>query len=256
MIPLGSCTMKLNATAEMMPLTWPGFADLHPFAPGDQAQGYAEMIADLKAKLLAISGYDADFAAAQFGRAGRICRVAGNPRLSPQPRRHAPHSLPDPDVCARHQSGFGAHGRHGCRCGRTAMRMATSTLTDLRAKAEKHADRLAAIMITYPSTHGVFEAAIRSICEIVHANGGQVYLDGANLNAQVGLARPGDYGADVSHFNLHKTFCIPHGGGGPGMGPIGVKAHLAPYLPSIRNCRASRRRSGRSRRRPMARHQS
>ncbi len=231
MIPLGSCTMKLNATAEMMPLTWPGFADLHPFAPGEQTQGYAEMIADLEAKLRAISGYDAISLQPNSGAQGEF---AGLLAIRAYHRARGEHAR---TLCLIPTSAHGTNPASAHMAGMDVIPVGCDAdgnvnLVDLRGKAEKLADRLAAIMITYPSTHGVFEDSIRSICEIVHANGGQVYLDGANLNAQVGLARPGDYGADVSHFNLHKTFCIPHGGGGPGMGPIGVKAHLAPYLPS------------------------
>jgi glycine dehydrogenase len=231
MIPLGSCTMKLNAAAEMMPLTWPGFADLHPFAPNEQAQGYAEMIADLEAKLLAISGHDAISLQPNSGAQGEYAGLLAVRAY------HLARGDHDRTVCLIPKSAHGTNPASAHMAGMDVVAVECDTdgnvdLIDLRAKAEKFAHRLAAIMITYPSTHGVFEDSIRSICEIVHGNGGQVYLDGANLNAQVGLARPGDYGADVSHFNLHKTFCIPHGGGGPGMGPIGVKAHLAPYLPS------------------------
>ena len=231
MIPLGSCTMKLNATAEMIPITWPEFSALHPFAPAEQAEGYRDLFEDLERAALRHHRLRCGVAAAEFRGAGRICRAARDPRLSPQPRRSASQHLPHPDVGARHQSGLGPHGRHGGGGRRLRRSAATSIVDDLRAKAERHARSLAAIMITYPSTHGVFEPRIREICDIVHRHGGQVYLDGANMNAQVGLCRPGDFGADVSHLNLHKTFCIPHGGGGPGMGPIGVKAHLAPFLP-------------------------
>ena len=231
MIPLGSCTMKLNATAEMMPLTWTGFADVHPFAPRDQVSGYAELIADLKAKLVAISGYDAVSLQPNSGAQGEYAGLLAIRAY------HRQRGDVQRTICLIPTSAHGTNPASAHLAGMEVVAVGCDAdgnvdLTDLRAKAEKHAARLAAIMITYPSTHGVFEAAIRSICDIVHANGGQVYLDGANLNAQVGLARPGDYGADVSHFNLHKTFCIPHGGGGPGMAPIGVKAHLAPYLPS------------------------
>jgi len=231
MIPLGSCTMKLNGTAEMMPLTWPGFADVHPFAPSDQTQGYAEMIADLEGKLAAISGYGAVSLQPNSGAQGEFAGLLAI-RAYHRARGEAGRT-----VCLIPTSAHGTNPASAHMAGMDVVPVGCDAdgnvdLADLRAKAESVAARLAAIMITYPSTHGVFEASIRSICEIVHAHGGQVYLDGANLNAQVGLARPGDYGADVSHFNLHKTFCIPHGGGGPGMGPIGVKAHLAPYLPS------------------------
>jgi glycine dehydrogenase len=231
MIPLGSCTMKLNATAEMMPLTWPGFSEVHPFAPSDQVQGYAEMIADLEAKLIAVSGYDAVSLQPNSGAQGEY---AGLLAIRAYHRQRGDIQR---TICLIPTSAHGTNPASAHMAGMDVVPVGCDAhgnmdLADLRAKAEKHADQLAAIMITYPSTHGVFEAAIRSICDLVHANGGQVYLDGANLNAQVGLARPGDYGGDVSHFNLHKTFCIPHGGGGPGMGPIGVKAHLAAYLPS------------------------
>jgi glycine dehydrogenase len=231
MIPLGSCTMKLNAAAEMMPLTWPGFADVHPFVPSEQAHGYAEMIADLEAKLLAISGYDAISLQPNSGAQGEYAGLLAIRAYHCARGEHAR------TVCLIPTSAHGTNPASAHMAGMDVVPVGCDAdgnvdLIDLRAKAEKSADRLAAIMITYPSTHGVFEESIRSICKIVHANGGQVYLDGANLNAQVGLARPADYGADVSHFNLHKTFCIPHGGGGPGMGPIGVKAHLAPFLPS------------------------
>ncbi len=231
MIPLGSCTMKLNATAEMMPLTWPGFADVHPFAPDDQTPGYAEMMAELEANLVAIAGYDAVSLQPNSGAQGEYAGL-----LAIRAYHRARGDLKR-TVCLIPTSAHGTNPASAQMAGMDVVPVGCDAhgnvdLTDLRAKAEKFGDRLAAIMITYPSTHGVFETSIRSICEIVHASGGQVYLDGANLNAQVGLARPGDYGADVSHFNLHKTFCIPHGGGGPGMGPIGVKAHLAPYLPS------------------------
>jgi glycine dehydrogenase len=231
MIPLGSCTMKLNATAEMMPLTWPGFSDVHPFAPSDQVQGYAEMIADLEAKLIAISGYDVVSLQPNSGAQGEYAGLLAIRAY------HRQRGDVQRTICLIPTSAHGTNPASAHMAGMDVVPVGCDAngnvdLVDLRIKAEQHDERLAAIMITYPSTHGVFEAAIRSICDLVHANGGQVYLDGANLNAQVGLARPGDYGADVSHFNLHKTFCIPHGGGGPGMGPIGVKAHLAPYLPS------------------------
>jgi glycine dehydrogenase len=230
MIPLGSCTMKLNATTEMIPLTWPEFSDLHPFAPADQVRGYREMITDLAAKLCTITGFDAFSMQPNSGAQGEYAGLLAV-RAYHRSRGH-----PQRNVCLIPSS---AHGTNPASAHMAAMNVVVVNcdaagnvdLSDLRVKAQKHADDLAAIMITYPSTHGVFEPEIRSICEIVHACGGQVYLDGANLNAQVGLARPGDYGADVSHINLHKTFCIPHGGGGPGMGPIGVKAHLAPFLP-------------------------
>jgi glycine dehydrogenase len=230
MIPLGSCTMKLNATTEMIPLSWPEFSDIHPFAPADQVEGYAEMIADLSAKLCAITGFDAVSLQPNSGAQGEyagLLAVRAYHRSRGQAHRN---------VCLIPSSAHGTNPASAHMAGMNVVVVSCDAegnvdLTDLRAKAEKHADHLAVLMITYPSTHGVFEPEIRSICDIVHACGGQVYLDGANLNAQVGLARPADYGADVSHLNLHKTFCIPHGGGGPGMGPIGVKAHLAAFLP-------------------------
>ncbi|HWP26726.1 MAG TPA: aminomethyl-transferring glycine dehydrogenase [Xanthobacteraceae bacterium] len=234
MIPLGSCTMKLNAAAEMMALSWPEFADIHPFVPDDQARGYAEMIADLEAKLVAISGYDAISMQPNSGAQGEYAGLLAIRAY------HRSRGETQRTVCLIPTSAHGTNPASAHMAGMDVVAVDCDAdgnvdLADLKSKAEKHASRLAAIMVTYPSTHGVFETSIRAICDIVHAHGGQVYLDGANLNAQVGLARPGDYGADVSHFNLHKTFCIPHGGGGPGMGPIGVKAHLAPYLPAHPN---------------------
>ena len=230
MIPLGSCTMKLNATAEMIPLTWPEFANLHPFAPASQAKGYAAMIAELDTILRMITGYDAISFQPNSGAQGEyagLLAIRAYHRSRGEARR---------TVCLIPASAHGTNPASAHMAGMEVVVVGCDSsgnidLVDLRAKADAHGNRLAAIMITYPSTHGVFEQEVRTICDIVHARGGQVYLDGANLNAQVGLARPGDYGADVSHVNLHKTFCIPHGGGGPGMGPIGVKAHLAPFLP-------------------------
>jgi len=230
MIPLGSCTMKLNATSEMIPFTWPEFANVHPFAPVDQAAGYAEMVADLAAKLCAITGFDAFSMQPNSGAQGEYAGLLAI-RAYHRSRGHRRRN-----VCLIPSSAHGTNPASAQMAGMNVVVVSCDPegnvdLADLRAKAEKHADDLAAIMITYPSTHGVFEEEIETICNLVHAFGGQVYLDGANLNAQVGLARPADYGADASHLNLHKTFCIPHGGGGPGMGPIGVKAQLAPFLP-------------------------
>jgi len=230
MIPLGSCTMKLNATAEMMPVTWPEFSDIHPFAPPDQAEGYRALFDDLSARLKALSGYDAVSLQPNSGAQGEyagLLAIRGYHRSRGEPQR---------DVCLIPSS---AHGTNPASAQLAGMRVVVVgcdpagnvDLADLRTKIDANEGELAAIMITYPSTHGVFEEMVTEICAMVHAAGGQVYLDGANMNAQVGLARPGMYGADVSHFNLHKTFCIPHGGGGPGMGPIGVRAHLAPFLP-------------------------
>ena len=230
MIPLGSCTMKLNATAEMIPMTWPEFSDLHPFAPLDQAEGFAEMTAELSRYLCTITGYDAVSLQPNSGAQGEFAGLLAIRAY------HASRGEPQRNICLIPASAHGTNPASAHLAGMEVVEAGCDAdgnidIADLRAKAETHAARLAAIMVTYPSTHGVFEKEIRTICEVVHQYGGQVYLDGANLNAQVGLARPGDYGADVSHINLHKTFCIPHGGGGPGMGPIGVKKHLAPFLP-------------------------
>ncbi len=230
MIPLGSCTMKLNAAAEMMPVTWPEFGSLHPFIPADQALGYAGVITDLSAKLCQITGYDAMSMQPNSGAQGEyagLLTIAAYHRAQGQGHR---------DICLIPVS---AHGTNPASAQMAGMKVVVVgslpngdiDLEDFRARAAAAGDRLAACMITYPSTHGVFEESVREVCAITHTQGGQVYLDGANMNAMVGLSRPGDIGSDVSHLNLHKTFAIPHGGGGPGMGPIGVKAHLAPYLP-------------------------
>ena len=230
MIPLGSCTMKLNAAVEMMPVTWPAFNSIHPFAPADQAQGYAEMLADLSEKLCEITGYDAMSMQPNSGAQGEY---AGLLTIAAY---HAARGEGHRRICLIPVSAHGTNPASAQMCGMEVVVVRAAEngdvdLEDFRAKAEAAGDHLAACMITYPSTHGVFEETVREVCAITHEFGGQVYLDGANLNAMVGLARPGDVGADVSHLNLHKTFCIPHGGGGPGMGPIGVKAHLAPFLP-------------------------
>src|SRR5229473_2254182 len=230
MIPLGSCTMKLNATSEMIPLTWPEFASLHPFAPREQAEGYHALFKRLEKWLCDITGYDAISLQPNSGAQGEYAGLLAIRAY------HAARGEPHRRVCLIPSSAHGTNPASASMAGMEVVVVACDArgdvdVNDLRAKAEKHSNDLAAVMITYPSTHGVFEAHIREICDIVHGHGGQVYLDGANMNAQVGLSRPGDYGADVSHLNLHKTFCIPHGGGGPGMGPIGVKAHLAPFLP-------------------------
>jgi glycine dehydrogenase len=230
MIPLGSCTMKLNAAVEMIPVSWPGFSSLHPFAPPDQAAGYHEMFRDLQAKLCAISGYDAVSLQPNSGAQGEYAGLlAIRGYLCARGEAHR-------TVCLIPASAHGTNPASAQMAGMQVVVVGCDSggnvdVADLRSKIARHGERLAAIMITYPSTHGVFEESITEICALVHNAGGQVYLDGANLNAQVGLAQPGRYGADVSHFNLHKTFCIPHGGGGPGMGPIGVRAHLAPFLP-------------------------
>ncbi|CFX14506.1 glycine decarboxylase, PLP-dependent, subunit (protein P) of glycine cleavage complex [Candidatus Filomicrobium marinum] len=230
MIPLGSCTMKLNATAEMLPITWPEFAEVHPFAPSDQALGYAELLEDLSDKLCQITGYDAFSLQPNSGAQGEY---AG---LLTIRAYHKSRGEGHRNICLIPASAHGTNPASASMCGFKVVVVATDAkgnidLADFRAKAEANSKNLAVAMITYPSTHGVFEETVKDICAITHEHGGQVYLDGANLNALVGLARPGDIGSDVSHLNLHKTFCIPHGGGGPGMGPIGVKAHLAPFLP-------------------------
>ncbi len=230
MIPLGSCTMKLNATTEMIPLTWPAFGNLHPFAPADQARGYHALFARLEKWLADITGYDAVSLQPNSGAQGEYAGLLAIRGY------HASRGESHRNVCLIPSSAHGTNPASAAMADMVVVVVACDArgdvdVGDLRAKAEKHSKNLAAVMITYPSTHGVFEEHIREICDIVHSHGGQVYLDGANLNAQVGLSRPGDYGADVSHLNLHKTFCIPHGGGGPGMGPIGVKKHLAPFLP-------------------------
>ena len=231
MIPLGSCTMKLNATTEMEPVSWPAFADLHPFAPSDDSVGYRELIHQLEAWLAEITGYDAVSLQPNAGSQGEfagLLAIRGFHRANGDDHR---------DICLIPTSAHGTNPASAAMCGMRVVAVACDAngnvdLDDLRAKIAEHGDRLAALMITYPSTHGVFEEAVTDICAAVHDAGGQVYLDGANLNALVGLARPGRFGADVSHLNLHKTFCIPHGGGGPGVGPVAARAHLAPYLPN------------------------
>jgi len=233
MIPLGSCTMKLNATAEMIPVTWPEFGSMHPFAPADQAVGYAELATDLERMLCAVTGYAAVSLQPNAGSQGEYAGLLAIKAW------HEGRGQGHRNVCLIPASAHGTNPASAQMVGMQVVVVACDRegnvdLADLEAKAKAHADDLAAIMVTYPSTHGVFEAGIRTICDIVHAHGGQVYVDGANLNALVGLAAPGEFGADVSHLNLHKTFCIPHGGGGPGVGPIGVGAHLAPFLPGHR----------------------
>jgi glycine dehydrogenase len=230
MIPLGSCTMKLNAASEMIPVTWPEFGNLHPFAPVEQAAGYTQLTSELEAMLCAATGYDAVSLQPNAGSQGEYAGLLAIRAY------HMSRGDDQRDICLIPQS---AHGTNPATASMAGMRVVVTAcdargnvdIADLKAKAEEHKDRLAAIMITYPSTHGVFEEGIREICQIIHDNGGQVYIDGANMNAMVGLCAPGQFGGDVSHLNLHKTFCIPHGGGGPGVGPIGVKSHLAPFLP-------------------------
>ena len=231
MIPLGSCTMKLNATTEMLPITWPEFARLHPFAPLDQAAGYLELFADLERWLAEITGYDAVSLQPNAGSQGELAGLLAIRAY------HRDQGDDGREVCLIPASAHGTNAASATMAGMRVVVVACDDdgnvdLDDLKAKAHHHADQLAALMVTYPSTHGVFEANIGDVCAVVHEHGGQVYLDGANLNALVGLARPGAFGADVSHLNLHKTFCIPHGGGGPGVGPVAVRAHLAPYLPN------------------------
>jgi glycine dehydrogenase len=231
MIPLGSCTMKLNATAEMIPITWPGFANIHPFAPIDQAQGYRELIARLERWLCAVTGFAAVSLQPNAGSAGEYAGLLAIRGW------HESRGEGHRDICLIPTSAHGTNPASAVMAGMRVVpvgcdRDGNIDIADLKAKAAQHADRLAALMVTYPSTHGVFEAGIREICDAIHAHGGQVYMDGANMNAQVGLTSPAAIGADVCHLNLHKTFCIPHGGGGPGVGPIGVAAHLAPFLPN------------------------
>ncbi|MBM3672912.1 MAG: aminomethyl-transferring glycine dehydrogenase [Actinobacteria bacterium] len=231
MIPLGSCTMKLNATAEMIPVTWPEFGALHPFAPIDQAAGYRKMFSDLESWLCEITGYDAVSLQPNAGSQGELAGLLAI-RAYHQSRGEGHRS-----VCLIPAS---AHGTNAASAAMAAMRVVVVAcddhgnvdVDDLKTKAHENANDLAALMVTYPSTHGVFEEQIRDVCAVVHEHGGQVYLDGANLNALVGVAKPGQFGADVSHLNLHKTFCIPHGGGGPGVGPVAVREHLAPFLPN------------------------
>lgn len=229
MIPLGSCTMKLNATSEMIPITWPEFANLHPFVPREQALGYTAMIDELEAWLCAITGFDAVCMQPNSGAQGEYAGLLAIHKY------HLSRHEGKREICLIPSSAHGTNPASAQMAGMHVVivecdKAGNVDLDDLKAKAQAAGDRLSCLMITYPSTHGVYEEAIRDICELIHHHGGQVYMDGANLNAQVGLARPADIGADVSHMNLHKTFCIPHGGGGPGMGPIGVRAHLAPFV--------------------------
>ncbi|MGZ8745293.1 MAG: aminomethyl-transferring glycine dehydrogenase subunit GcvPB, partial [Nocardioides sp.] len=231
MIPLGSCTMKLNATTEMEPVSLPGFADLHPFAPAEDAAGYRQLIDQLESWLAEVTGYDRVSIQPNAGSQGELAgllAIRGFHRANGEAARN---------ICLIPSS---AHGTNAASAVMAGMRVVVVKaaddgeidLDDLRRQCDEHADDLAAIMVTYPSTHGAYEDSITELCEIVHGHGGQVYVDGANLNALLGYAKPGEFGGDVSHLNLHKTFCIPHGGGGPGVGPVAVRAHLAPYLPS------------------------
>ncbi|MBI4784260.1 MAG: aminomethyl-transferring glycine dehydrogenase [Oscillatoriophycideae cyanobacterium NC_groundwater_1537_Pr4_S-0.65um_50_18] len=230
MIPLGSCTMKLNATAEMIPVTWAEFANIHPFVPLNQAQGYQVLFRQLEEWLSEITGFDGISLQPNAGSQGEYTGLLVIRQYHQQ--RGEAHR----NICLIPESAHGTNPASAVMAGMKVVPIVCDKdgnidIADLSAKAEKHKDQLSALMVTYPSTHGVFEEGIQQVCEIVHANGGQVYMDGANMNAQVGLCRPAEFGADVCHLNLHKTFCIPHGGGGPGMGPIGVKAHLMPFLP-------------------------
>jgi glycine dehydrogenase len=230
MIPLGSCTMKLNATAEMMPVTWPLFNKIHPFAPVDQAAGYTQLFTELEADLAEITGFSAVSLQPNAGSQGEYSGLLAIAAY------HESRGEAHRNICLIPQSAHGTNPASAVMAGMTVVVVRTDPsgnidFADLKEKAEAHSADLSALMVTYPSTHGVFEETISNICDVVHANGGQVYVDGANMNAMVGLCRPGDLGADVCHLNLHKTFCIPHGGGGPGMGPIGVASHLAPFLP-------------------------
>ncbi len=231
MIPLGSCTMKLNATTEMEPITWPEFSAVHPFAPLDQVEGYTTLVGQLEQWLCEVTGYDAVSLQPNAGSQGELAGLLAIRAY------HRAQGGPDRTVCLIPSSAHGTNAASAVMAGLRVVVVACDDagnvdMDDLRAKVEAHRDELAAVMVTYPSTHGVFEQDIAELCELVHEAGGQVYVDGANLNALVGVARPGHFGADVSHLNLHKTFCIPHGGGGPGVGPVGVRAHLAPYLPN------------------------
>jgi glycine dehydrogenase len=238
MIPLGSCTMKLNASTEMAPLSWPEWSALHPFAPPEQARGYAELFASLERWLCEITGFAACSLQPNAGSQGELAgllviRAYHRSRASARGRSRGEGER---DVCLIPVSAHGTNPASAVMAGMKVVVVACDAqgnvdVGDLEAKASQHAERLAALMVTYPSTHGVFEESIREVCDVVHRHGGQVYMDGANMNAQVGLCRPADFGPDVCHLNLHKTFCIPHGGGGPGMGPICVAAHLAPFLP-------------------------
>ena len=230
MIPLGSCTMKLNATAEMIPVSWPEFANIHPFAPNDQVSGYIEMIEEVESMLCVVTGYDAVSLQPNAGSQGEYAGLLAIRSY------HASRGESHRDVCLIPSSAHGTNPASAQMCGMRVVvtacdDMGNVDLEELRSKADLHSDNLAAIMITYPSTHGVFEDGVIEVCNIVHQHGGQVYIDGANLNAMVGICKPGEFGGDVSHLNLHKTFCIPHGGGGPGIGPVAVRQHLAPYLP-------------------------
>ena len=231
MIPLGSCTMKLNATSEMIPVTWPEFNSIHPFGPADQAAGYSQLIKSLSDWLISVTGYDAVSLQPNAGSQGEFAGLLAIRNYLDSKGESAR------DICLIPSSAHGTNAASAVMAGMSVVVVACDDngnvdIADLLNKADLAGDKLAAIMVTYPSTHGVFEEAISEICGIIHQHGGQVYVDGANLNALVGTAQPGKFGADVSHLNLHKTFCIPHGGGGPGVGPVAVRSHLIPFLPS------------------------
>ncbi len=231
MIPLGSCTMKLNATVQMEPVSWPEFAHIHPFAPSDQTEGYRAMIAELEQMLVTITGYDSVSLQPNAGSQGELSGLLAIRGY------HASRGESQRNICLIPASAHGTNAASAVMAGMKVVVVACDDdgnvdMDDLEAKVAKHGDHLSALMITYPSTHGVYEATVTEVCDLIHAHGGQVYLDGANLNALVGVSQPGQFGADVSHLNLHKTFCIPHGGGGPGVGPVAVGAHLAPFLPN------------------------
>lgn len=233
MISLGSCTMKLNATSEMLPITWDEFANVHPFAPSEDTKGYIQMIESLQAQLKAITGFDEISIQPNSGASGEYAGLLAIRRY------HESMGQDERNVCLIPRSAHGTNPATAQMMGMKVVVVATDDngnvdIDDLKAKCDEHSDKLGALMITYPSTHGVFEEGIRDICDMIHAHGGQVYMDGANMNAQVGIMQPADVGADVLHMNLHKTFCIPHGGGGPGMGPIGLKSHLAPFISNHR----------------------
>ncbi|HBA99150.1 MAG TPA: glycine dehydrogenase (aminomethyl-transferring), partial [Gammaproteobacteria bacterium] len=230
MIALGSCTMKLNAATQMYPISLPGFSSMHPYAPVDQTKGYQQLFKDLEHALAEVTGYDAVSLQPNAGSQGEFSGLLAIHSY------HESRGDFDRNICLIPSSAHGTNPASAVMAGMKVVivkcdESGNIDINDLKAKAEKHADKLSAIMVTYPSTHGVFEVEIKQVCDIIHNHGGQVYLDGANLNAMVGITRMGEFGADVSHINLHKTFAIPHGGGGPGMGPIGVKAHLAEFLP-------------------------
>jgi len=233
MIPLGSCTMKLNSTTEMIPISWPEFANIHPFAPSSQTAGYREMISDLESMLCDATGYDEISLQPNAGSQGEFAGLLAIQAY------HASRNESHRTICLIPESAHGTNPASAKMAGLSIVVVKCDAagnvdIDDLREKATKHSEKLSAMMITYPSTHGVFEANVKELCEIIHDHGGQVYIDGANLNAQVGLCEPGKYGGDVSHLNLHKTFCIPHGGGGPGVGPVGVREHLAPFVPGVK----------------------